>query len=377
MILTTLILMQGQVLAPAETGEEGRGILPNLFSADDHLDLFGRFQQDFAWIDNDNFSSPDGSEMRRARLGVSGNLAEGIDFKMELDFAAANANGSSFTDAYIKFSNLPVGNMQIGHFYEPFSINSLTSSKYITFTERADNFNPGRNVGVMLSDNNENVTWQAGAFWNSPGNGALETDNDTAITGRAVFRPYMENGGERVAHLGIGLSLREQESGSYSAGSDGGIHQLPMDLAMGTIAADDGITLIGLEAAIQEGPIHGQLEFVQADGDDDSLSAWYLQGGYFLTGESRPYKASKGAWDRVKPNTPYGQNGNGAWEVAARLGAIDLTEAAANEELTSITLGMNWYLTAYTRVMFDIYSADADSQNDDVMAAVIRFSFDF
>ena len=79
MILTTLLLMQGQVLAPAETGEEGRGILPNLFSADTDIHLFGRFQQDFAYIDDDNFGTKDGSEVRRARLGAGGNLAEGLD----------------------------------------------------------------------------------------------------------------------------------------------------------------------------------------------------------------------------------------------------------------------------------------------------------
>ena len=75
MILTTMLLMQGQVLAPEDTGEEGRRILPNIFSADDHLDLFGRFQQDFAYVDDETFGTKDGSEVRRARLGVGGNLA--------------------------------------------------------------------------------------------------------------------------------------------------------------------------------------------------------------------------------------------------------------------------------------------------------------
>jgi hypothetical protein len=65
MILTTLLLMQGQVLAPAETGEEGRGILPNLFSADADISLFGRFQQDFAFIEDDKFGSPSCSFGRR------------------------------------------------------------------------------------------------------------------------------------------------------------------------------------------------------------------------------------------------------------------------------------------------------------------------
>jgi phosphate-selective porin OprO and OprP len=381
MILTTLLLMQGQVLAPAETGEEGRGILPNLFSVDTDLHLFGRFQQDFAYIDDDNgpTRTKDGSEVRRARLGASGNLAEGLDWMMELDFASFDGGGAAFTDAYLEFSNLPVGTLRVGHFKEPFSLNELTSSRFITFTERADTFAPSRNVGVMLSDHNENLTWQAGAFWEAGTTGNLATENDTALTGRVVFRPYMEDGGKRLAHVGIAISLREVDNGtsSYAASSNGGIHLLNKDVAFATIAADDGLTKIGLEAAIQEGPISGQLEFVQADGDDDSVTAWYLQGGYFLTGESRGYDASNAVWDRVKPNTPYGQNGNGAWEVAGRIGAIDLSEAAANAEATTIAIALNWYMTSYTRVGFDIYSTDSDALAEDVMGAVIRFGFDF
>jgi len=377
MILTTLILMQGQVLAPADTGEEGRSVLPNIFSADDHIDLFGRFQQDFAYVDDENFGTKDGSEVRRARLGAGGNLAEGLDWKMEVDFASFDDDGTAFTDAYLKFSNLPVGTLKVGHFKEPFSLNELTSSRFITFTERADTFAPSRNVGVMVSDNNENLTWQVGAFWEAGKTGNLETDNDTALTGRVVFRPYMEDGGNRLAHLGLSISLREAEGGAYGAASRGGVHLLDGAIVGGAIAADDGLTLIGIEGAIQEGPISGQFEFVQADGDDDSVSSFYLQGGYFLTGESRGYKASSGAWDRVKPNTPYGNNGNGAWEVAARLGSIDLSEAAADNEATTIALALNWYLTNYTRIGFDIYTADSDALADDVMAAVIRFGLDF
>ncbi|MCH2100535.1 MAG: hypothetical protein MK209_01230 [Planctomycetes bacterium] len=377
MILTTILLMQGQILAPAETGEESRSILPNIFSADDHIDLFGRFQLDFASVDDDNFGTDDGSEVRRARLGASGNLAEGLDWKMEVDFAAFDDGGAAFTDAYLKFSDLPVGTLTIGHVKEPFSLNSLTSSRFITFTERATTFAPGRNVGVLLSDETENLTWHVGAFWNAGKTGNLETGNDTALTGRVVFRPYMEDGGNRMAHVGLAISLREEESEAYSADSDGGIHLLGGDVVSGQMAADDGVTLIGIEGAIQEGPISGQFEFVQASGDDDSISSWYLQGSYFLTGESRGYKTSSGAWDRVKPNTPYGNNGNGAWEVAARLGSIDLSEVAADNEASTMALALNWYLTNYTRIGFDIYTASSDALAEDVTAAVIRFGLDF
>ncbi len=374
MILTTLLMMQGPVLAPAETGE-GRLTLPNPLNADSDLSIFGRFQQDFAWIDDENFGTPDGSEARRARIGVAGNLAEGLDFKMEVDFASFNGSGAAFTDTYLKFSGLPLGKVQVGHFKEPFSLNELTSSRFITFTERNDTFAPARNTGVMLSDNTDEFTWQAGAFWETGKN--LDTNgNDTAFTARAVFRPTYADKGASLVHLGAAVSLRESESGAYGQDTTGGIHLLGGDLAMASIAADD-LTLIGLEAAWQEGPAHAELEYVMAEGDDDGFSTWYLQGGYFLTGESRGYKTSSAAFNRVKPNTPYGESGNGAWEVAARINAVDLSEGAANQEATQIALGLNWYLTSHTRVMFSVYSGDSDALAEDVMGAVIRFAFDF
>jgi phosphate-selective porin OprO and OprP len=374
MILTTLLMMQGPVLAPEGTGE-GALTLPNPFGPSSELQIFGRFQQDFAWIDDDNFGTPDGSEARRARIGVGGNLAEGLDFKMEVDFASFDGSGAAFTDAYLKFGGLPLGTVQVGHFKEPFSLNELTSSRFLTFTERADTFAIGRNTGVMISDATEEMTWQAGGFWDTAKN--LDTSgNSTAATGRFVFRPTYADDGASLVHVGGAVSIRENDGGMYSQSSSGGIHLLGGDLVAATIAADD-LTLIGLEAAWQEGPAHAELEYVMADGDDDSFSTWYVQGGYFLTGESRGYKTSSAAFSRVNPLTPWGGSGNGAWEVAGRINGIDLSEGAADQEATQVALGLNWYMTSHARIMFSLYQGDSDALSDDVMGAVIRFAFDF
>jgi phosphate-selective porin OprO and OprP len=376
MILTTLLLMQGQALAPAGTGEEAHPDLPRIlpFNTDD-LKIFGRFQQDFAWIDDSNDTTVrDGSEARRARIGMAGNLAEGLDWKMEVDFASFDGGGAAFTDAYLKFSNLGFGVLKVGHFKEPFSLNELTSSRFITFTERADTFAPARNTGIMASDATDELTWQAGAFWVT--DKYLDSGNDTAYTGRVVFRPYIEDGGRRLLHLGAALSIRENESGTLAGATNGGVH-MGNNLTPAAAIAADGSTLIGLEAAWQEGPANAQLEYIQADGDNDSYSSWYVQGSYFLTGESRSYSTSSGAYGRVTPNTPWGQNGNGAWEVAARIQNTDFSDGGANQEMQALAIALNWYLTSHTRVMLDLYSADSDALADDVLAAVLRFGIDF
>jgi phosphate-selective porin OprO/OprP len=374
MILTTLLMLQSQAMAPAGNGD-GNFTLPSPLGGDAELQIFGRFQQDFAWIDDDNFGSPDGSEARRARIGVAGNLAEGLDFKMEVDFASFDGGGAAFTDAYLKFGTLPLGTVMVGHFKEPFSLNEMTSSRFITFTERNDTFGLGRSTGIMLSDATDELTWQAGAFWETDKH--LDTSgNDAAYTGRFVFRPVYSEKGASLMHLGAAVSLRENSVGTYSQGTSGGIHMLNDDLATASIAAD-GLTLINLEAAWQEGAAHAGFEVSQADGDDGSFTAWYLQGGYFLTGERRGYKTSSAAFDRVNPNTPWGGSGNGAWEVAARVNMVDLSDGAAKQEATQLALALNWYLTSHTRIMFSVYSGDSDALAEDVLGAVVRFGFDF
>lgn len=220
------------------------------------------------------------------------------------------------------------------------------------------------------------MTWQAGVFLDTAKN--LDTSgNSGAVTGRFVYRPVYSDGGAELVHVGAAVSVRENESGSYSWSTRGGIHLLEGKMASAAMLADD-LTLVGIEGAWQSGPTHIEAEFAQAEGDDDGFTAWYLQGGYFLTGESRGYKTSSAAFNRVKPLTPWGESGNGAWEVAARVNEVDLSEAVADETALQIALALNWYLTSHTRISFSLYSTESDvSGRDDVTGAVVRFGFDF
>jgi len=72
---------------------------------------------------------PDGTELRRARLSVSGTIYNYILFKSEYDFAGAGEKAQdgkatkevAIKDAYIGVSGIPViGTVQIGHQKEPF-----------------------------------------------------------------------------------------------------------------------------------------------------------------------------------------------------------------------------------------------------------------
>jgi Phosphate-selective porin len=61
-------------------------------------------------------------------------------------------------------------------------------------------------------------------------------------------------------------------------------------------------------------------------GDDLSFDGWYIQTAYVPTGESRNYNPSAGKFGRFKPARPVGSGGPGAWQLAARISEVDLTD---------------------------------------------------
>lgn len=341
----------------------------------------GQLQADFYAVRQDAASLAalgdvqDGAAFRRARLGMLGEHGP-TEYRIEVDFALAGR--PSFLDVFAGVRDLPgIGRVRVGHFFEPFSLERVTPNRYMTFMERSlpdQAFVPARNLGVMANNNllDENATWAVGYFRADSdvfGDDAGD-DFQSALTGRVTALAYFDDscGGRRYAHLGLGYSYR-------AAGDDTIRFRSQPEARLGAttpnfpFVADTGslagshAQLVGFEAAVVEGPASLQAEYnlvpTALDGGSATFSAWYLTASYFLTGEHRPYRRDIGVFDRVQPLRPfarYGPNdrvvclGPGAWEVAARVSRLDLTEGAvAGGELDHFTLGLNWHLTPYLR----------------------------
>ena len=335
----------------------------------------GRLQADwtFALSADDELEAAvgeleDGNEFRRARLYFDGKVYDRIEFKVQYDFAGGDAD---FKDAYIGFLGSSVGDIRLGHFKEPFSLEELTSSNNMAFLERGlpNVFAPSRNTGIMLHDKQGDLlNWGVGVFRESDGFGDA-TGDDINLTGRITYRPIYEDGGRQMLHVGISASAKDtEERGSgFRLRQRPEVHQAPRFIDTQGFFAD-GMDLIGLEIAGVHGPFWYSGEYIDADVDRPGLGTaafdgFYVDAGYYLTGEHRRFRTSSGVFDRQKPKSNWGKDGgSGAWEVAIRFSQLDLSDVARlGGELDTVTLALNWYPNPVTRMMLNWVSADTDN----------------
>lgn len=324
-----------------------------------------------------------GAEVRRARFFTSGTLYDAVDFKLQFDWAGS---ATALKDAYIALRETPLGRLQVGHFYEPYSLNALVSSKHNTFMEWAppvSAFAPVRNDGGQLSSTalDQRATWAAGAFWEADSHGKVNNENRYAFTGRLTGLPLYEKEGAHLVHVGLAGGYRNLDgTGRFSSRPPLHATDVFVDTRSTTTNPDTGediaedlpaddAWLYGLELATVCKAFHAQAELTGStvdtlDGSYDAVG-WYAQAGYFFTGEVRPYSKANGRFVAVEPASNFGQGGRGAWELAARYSTLDLSDGAImGGELDDITVGVNWYLNPAVRVMINYVYADPRDMGD-------------
>lgn len=345
------------------------------------LKIGGRIQNDWAFFAEDsdierrlgvNFG--DGTEFRRARIYISGQFGNDTEFKAQYDFAGGDAD---FKDVFLGFKNVDqVGNIRVGQFKEPFSIEQQTSSNYLTFMERSlvNTFVPSRNVGVMFYDSSEDqrMTWAVGVFRQTDSFGDGVGGRDYNVTGRVTFLPIYEDDGKKLLHLGLSYTHQNYENDRMRFRARPESHLSPRLVDTGVFLAERG-DFVGVEVAWVDGPFSIQGEYVHAfiDGPsrffgDPEFYAASLQASYFLTGEHRPYRKSSGAFTRVRPLENYSkQGGTGAWELAARYSYLTLNDHnIRGGRLKDLTLGVNWYWNPNFRMMWNYVLANPNKGSD-------------
>jgi phosphate-selective porin OprO/OprP len=361
-----------------------------------NLNVGGRAQLDWNMSDPggavkrkfDLHGTDTGVEFRRARLSIGGLVYNNIDFKFEYDFAGGSP---AFKDVYMGMSKLPgVQYVRVGHFKEPFGLEELTSDDFTTFQERAtmNAFAPDRNTGiaVMPAFFDQRMTVQGGAFRETDnfGNG-FGSDQQYNATARATGLPWYDAEG-KLLHLGLSYThkFRSNEDITFSQRPES--HLFPVNLVNTQKVSTDGVDAVNPEVAFALGPMSVQAEYTEAFVDqvhasDPRFGSFYVEGSYFLTGESRArfYRRSVGYFDRVIPLHDFSVDGRhwGAWQLAARFSRIDLdSKDVAGGTLDDVTAGFNWYLNPNTRIIVNYVWAHLEGEGDSNVAEG-RFQLSF
>ena len=316
-------------------------------SGDYKFQLGGRIQYDYNRSELNGETDEDGFDVRRARIFAKGNVSKNWHFKAQFNL---NGDGGddNFEDLYLKYTGFgKAATVTIGNSKQPFGLEEVTSSKDISFLERSaitELFAVGRQEGIQVGGAlGGNQYYGIGAYLADSDDD--NNDDELGFTARYAIAPIKTD--NSVLHLGLGYSTIEETDA------------------------------INLEAAYSGGPFHVQAEYYDGEFEDQDADGFYVQFGYIITGESRPY--SGGKFKRVKPGSKAG-----AWEIVARyedgngeFDDIELGDRVEDDEVSSYGIGVNYYAHKNVRIGLNYTEGDLDGTDTDGSELRLRFQLTY
>lgn len=340
------------------------------------LSLRGGLHLDHRELLEGEAAAADGSfTFRRIRPTLEGKFGGIAGFRITPELAGDSV---SLLDAWIDVNLHPAFGLRAGRMKGPVSLERLQSFTALPMIERgfASELAPNRVLGVqaMGSLSGGRAQYALGVFNGGPdgrNDGSVDGDENLELQGRVFVEPW--RGGTGVlAGLGFGLA------GTIGDKDGAGNAFLPryrspsQDVLFGyrpTVAADGEHARwspqlywyherLGLLA---EHIVSRQvLRLANAAVGPKALShkAWSVTGSWSLTGEAVSYRGLG------TPSEPFvmGTPGWGALELTARLGELDIDDAAfpfyanpdtAASRARSWGVGLNWYLNPHLKVQVD------------------------
>jgi len=314
-----------------------------------------------------------GLSIRRARFAAKVEFHE--KWYAEIDMDIANSQ-LELKDAYMAYRPNKNLEFKVGNYKEYFSMESTTTSRYLTFMERPNAvsaFAPSRHIGLGIKYNRNWFLGVAGVHFQAvddleereaslDNNKDYGTDEGYSFTGKLVAMPFYDDINKGL-HFGISGSYRTPTSDAevpgtirYSTRSLSSINRKKyMDTDL--IGNIDYSTLTGLEIAGYRKNIRIQGEYmINGVQRTDSLpnlnfDGFYVFGSYLLFGGKYNYNTCEGEFTQVSRGKTWGEI-----ELALRYDYLNLNSGF--EELMGgagegITFGINYYANNNVKIMLN------------------------
>jgi len=348
------------------------------------------FSDELVQVARENDLADYGVIFRRLRLGALGVMRERFEWQLEVDFSE---NAVEVDNTYMGYLMDHGGIVKVGKFKEPFTLEYDTSSRYTTFMERSaavDAFKVDKEPGLMYQTIKPNYHLAFGVF----GSGILFERNITegySFAGRGTFAPYQE--GDDFIHLGASVNYRQNakdEAGDFYRPVRLRTREGTRTIDARLVGRDDlqgvsDFTRYGVEFAAGKGSWWMQGEYITVDLNLDptrvapgetlnigetsiTQDGWYLHTGYYLTGETRQYRATGGDFGNLVPNANFNPSEGtwGAFEVAfgySLADGLEHTRVGRGQRQDRYTLGLNWFLTPEAMFKFNVIYLEGERAN--------------
>jgi phosphate-selective porin OprO/OprP len=385
------------------------GPLPRWRSDDGNLNFGGgaMMQFDFGTYSQTGQGGPETSQALnpdlepgvRARRGIL--LASGVIYNDFIVFGIYDAfdTGDAVMDglrsavlAYRRFDPLwfMVGQQNIASPLDAATFSSRRQFMESAMSSDAFGLAPGTpSLGVSTMHRSDHHFLRLGLY-GVPAKEVGENSEGYGIHGRATYAPISER--TRALHFGVAGYWRKPTVLRGEAGGTERFHARPELRIDDTSFVDTGdiprindyyytaFEFLGVYGSASVQAEYQRLHVNRYDGPHDApfrdltFDGYYVQAGYFLTGESPNYYPRFATLWRVQPFKEFDPEagGWGAFEIAARYSHIDLDDGVNDLAGGGIrggvgdnyTVGLNWYLTALTRISVNYVHSNIDNLSD-------------
>lgn len=323
-----------------------------------------RVNVDGAVVMGDQFNeNGSGAEMRRARIGVKAQFRRNWYGEVDMDFADSRAD---LKDAYLMYS-VPGGGLDLkfGNFKEVFSLETNTTSRYLTFLERpmvTRALTPSRHIGVGVTWSQPFVLLAGGVHFQDVGgweevqnrkdnNADYGADEGYSLTGKVILMPGYHDPDQGI-HVGLAGSYRtpktDDEIGKMRFDTRGPANvNRRKYLDTDRMEDVDHSVLVGLDLAAYRKGFRVQGEYTTVDVTridqlpGEHFNGFYLQGSALMFGGRYQYNTGEGEFTQ-----PALGSARGDLELAARYEYLDLNSRAdgvMGGSGDAWTLGLNYY----------------------------------